>query len=126
VEFDSVIAHFPLKGRHSLGRKEWDGLALHSGYGFSTGGRQVELDSQVSASRVPSITGVEDDVLVPEDDVPVMLPSPSKSFLLHVKSALPDKENDLHAAASPGVSKAFVPPASFYGQKPKMKPDGPL
>ncbi|OAX36093.1 hypothetical protein K503DRAFT_721959 [Rhizopogon vinicolor AM-OR11-026] len=110
-----------------IGRKEWDGLALHNGYSFRAGGKEVELDSQISASRMPSITGVEDEVPGPEDDVPVMLSSPSKpSFLLHSKSTLPGKENDLHAVASSGTSKAFIPPASFYGQKPKKEPDGPL
>jgi len=76
---------------------------------------------------MPSITGVEDDVLALDDDLPAMLPSPSKpSFLLQSKTALHGKENDSHAAASPGASKEFVPPSSFYGQKPKKNPDGPL
>ncbi|KAG0704667.1 P-loop containing nucleoside triphosphate hydrolase protein [Suillus ampliporus] len=110
-----------------LGRKEWDGLALHNGYGFSAGGKQVELDSPVPASRMPSITGVEDEVPGPEEDSPVVLSSPSKpSFLLHAKGALLGKENDVHTAASPGASKAYVAPASFYGQKPNKKPNGPL
>lgn len=109
-----------------LGRKEWDGLALHSGYSFSAGGKQIELDSQVLASRMPSVTGVEDALPELEEDVPALPSSPSKpSFLLHVKGALPGKENDI-AVASPSASKAFVPPASFYGRKPDKKPDGPL
>jgi len=42
---------------------------------------------------MPSITGVEDDVLGPEEDMPVVLSSPSRpSFLLHLKSALPAKK----------------------------------
>lgn len=66
-------------------------------------------------------------MLAPDDDSPVMLPSPSKaSFLLQSKSALHGKENDSHAVASPGASKEFVPPSSFYGQKPKKNPDSPL
>ncbi|KAG2153895.1 P-loop containing nucleoside triphosphate hydrolase protein [Suillus clintonianus] len=109
-----------------LGRKEWDGLALHNGYSFSAGGKQIELDSQVPASRMPSITGVEDEVPGPEEDVQLVQSSPSKpSFLLHAKGALLGKENDI-ITASPGASKAFVPPASFYGQKPNKKPNDPL
>ncbi|KAG2128615.1 P-loop containing nucleoside triphosphate hydrolase protein [Suillus bovinus] len=111
-----------------LGRKEWDGLVLHSGYSFSAGGKQIELDSQVLASRMPSINGVEDAMPELEEDVSAVLapPSPSKpSFLLHVKGALPGKENNI-TVASPSASKAFVPPASFYGQRPNKKPDGPL
>ncbi|KAG1742218.1 P-loop containing nucleoside triphosphate hydrolase protein [Suillus lakei] len=104
-----------------LGRKEWDGLALHSGYSFSAGGKQVELDSQVPASQMPSITGVEDEVSAPEGDVPVVLSSPS--FLLYAKGA--GKGNDT-ATVSPGASRVFVPPASFYGQKPNKKPNEPL
>lgn len=111
-----------------LGRKEWDGLALYNGYSFSAGGKQIELDSQVPASRMPSITGVEDSEALPglEEDVPVALSSPSKpSFLLQAKIVLPGKENNI-TVASPGSSKAFVPPASFYGQKPIKKPNEPL
>ncbi|KAG2066561.1 hypothetical protein BDR04DRAFT_1106542 [Suillus decipiens] len=109
-----------------LGRKEWDGLPLHNGYSFSAGGKQIELDSQVPASRMPSITGVDDILPEPEEDSLVVLSSPHKpSFLLQAKSTLPGKENDI-TVVSPGTSKAFVPPASFYGQKPIKKPNEPL
>lgn len=75
---------------------------------------------------MPSVTGVEDALPELEEDVSAVLSSPSKpSFLLHVKGTLPGKENDI-TVASPSASKAFVPPASFYGQKPNTKPDGPL
>lgn len=123
-----MVAHLLLHGRRRLGRKEWDGLALYNGYSFSAGGKQIELDSQVPASRMPSITGVEDSEALPglEEDVPVALSSPSKpSFLLQAKIVLPGKENNI-TVASPGSSKAFVPPASFYGQKPIKKPNEPL
>ncbi|KAG2122511.1 hypothetical protein BD769DRAFT_1389602 [Suillus cothurnatus] len=63
-----------------LGRKEWDGFALYNGYNFSAGRKQAEFDSQVLASRMSSITGVE--------DVPV-LSSPSSlhfSFMRRVLS----------------------------------------
>jgi DNA repair and recombination protein RAD54B len=75
---------------------------------------------------MPSITGVEEALPGLEEDVPVVLSSPSKpSFLLQAKNVLPGKENDI-IVASPGGSKAFVPPASFYGQKPIKKPTEPL
>jgi DNA repair and recombination protein RAD54B len=75
---------------------------------------------------MPSITGVEDASPGPEEDVPVVLSSsPKPSFLLQAKSVLPGKENDI-TIASPGASKAFVPPASFYGQKSIKKPNAPL
>ncbi|KAH7920920.1 hypothetical protein BV22DRAFT_1020349 [Leucogyrophana mollusca] len=109
-----------------IGRREWDGLPLHNGYRFYAGGKEVELDSQVPPSRVPSITGTEacSDV---EEDISESTFSPSKqSFLLQVRTSLETKENESRNVASPALLKAFVPPASFYGSKPKPKPTGPL
>jgi hypothetical protein len=45
---------------------------------------KIRLDWQISASRIPR---AEDEVLDPQDDVPVKLPSLSKlSFLLYSQS----------------------------------------
>ena len=41
----------------SLGTKKWDGLPLYSGYCTFIGGREVELDCQISESELPTIVG---------------------------------------------------------------------
>ncbi|KAG2128475.1 hypothetical protein BD769DRAFT_1387513 [Suillus cothurnatus] len=67
-----------------LGRKEWDGFALYNGYNFSAGRKQAEFDSQVLASRMSSITGVE--------DVPVLsspLTNGMYTFSLFICTSLP-------------------------------------
>ncbi|KIK99085.1 hypothetical protein PAXRUDRAFT_823120 [Paxillus rubicundulus Ve08.2h10] len=102
-----------------IGRREWDGLPLYNGYRFHAGGKEVELDSPIQVSQLPSITGVEEEIADPGADGWEKSPSTTKAILQQPRSS---KEN-VPRATSP---KDFVPPASFYGQISKKKPNGPL
>lgn len=110
----------------SLGTKKWDGLPLYSGYSAFIGGREVELDSQISESELPTIVGSSIEASVePEFDSPSQTPA-RHSFLVKAK------EGSVDAGSSPSVNspaalKKFIPPTSFYGKAPaKPKPRGPL
>jgi hypothetical protein len=76
---------------------------------------KIRLDSQISASRIPR---VEDEVLDPQDDVPVKLPSLSKlSFLLHSQSApamrMKNQRSSPHVVSSFSLSPFFTTAYSF-------------
>ncbi|KAH7915224.1 P-loop containing nucleoside triphosphate hydrolase protein [Hygrophoropsis aurantiaca] len=111
-----------------LGRKGWDGLPLHNGCRFYAAGKEIEIDSQIPASQLPSITGTEECIEIEEYvDIPDGRFSPSKqSFLLQAINSPGTKENEAKVISSPGSKKSFVPPSSFYGQKLKKQPTGPL
>ncbi|KAI0940481.1 hypothetical protein AcW1_003665 [Taiwanofungus camphoratus] len=107
-----------------LGNKKWDGLPLYSGYSTCIGGREIELDSQISKFEFPTITGlsVEPD-LEAEPSSPLMPPEQS-SFLLQARHK--NDGNDAKDASTSSLRK-FIPPTSFYGQPPpKPKSRGPL
>ncbi|KAF9222619.1 hypothetical protein BS17DRAFT_802837 [Gyrodon lividus] len=102
-----------------MGRKEWDGLPLYNGYRFHAGGKEVELDSPIQATQLPSITGVEEEIIDPGAD---SWEKPPPTLNVTLPQARSSKEN-VPQATSP---KEFIPPASFYGQPPKKKSNGPL
>jgi DNA repair and recombination protein RAD54B len=105
---------------HRIGRKDWDGLPLQSGYCFYVGNKEISLDSPISSSKLPSITGVEEETKDPAD-VNWDRSPPTSPVVLQQKH-LSKKEN-IHQAQ---VSKSFVPPTSFYGQLPKKRLNDPL
>lgn len=110
----------------SLGTKKWDGLPLYSGYSAFIGGREVELDSQVSESDLPVIVGSSIEASVEtEFDSPPQTPV-RPSFLVQGNEESADKSNS-PPVNSPAALKKYVPPTSFYGSAPaKPKARGPL
>ncbi|KAH7888361.1 P-loop containing nucleoside triphosphate hydrolase protein [Phlebopus sp. FC_14] len=106
-----------------IGRKDWDGLPLHTGYSFHVGGKEVELDSRIQASQMPSITGVEEETMDADVDGPDQPTSPS-----HTSFLLQSRKENVSRAPIPTRSalKEFVPPTSFYGHTPKNNPNQPL
>ncbi|KAG8213764.1 P-loop containing nucleoside triphosphate hydrolase protein [Butyriboletus roseoflavus] len=103
-----------------IGRKDWDGLPLQSGYRFYAGNKEISLDSPISPSQLPSITGVEEEASDP-DDVSWDRSPPTPTIAAR-QDCSSKKENIFQAP----VPKNFVPPASFYGQLPKKGQNGPL
>ncbi|KAJ7188473.1 SNF2 family N-terminal domain-containing protein [Mycena filopes] len=90
-----------------MGTTAWKGDPLHGGYHIYIGGKEVELDCQVSLEDLPAVAGGHaDDKTAPAIQNPAVLTSDS--------------------LGSP--TKTFVAPTSFYGpQAPsKAKPKGPL
>ncbi|OBZ66115.1 DNA repair and recombination protein RAD54B [Grifola frondosa] len=116
-----------------VGTKKWDGLPLYSGYKIFISGREVELDSQISESEVPTITGTSAE---PEVDPEFGSPPPSQmtsSFLLQTRrdSAALDspslRENSSSAVNSPASVTKPISTSTFYGKPPPpKKPKGPL
>ncbi|KZT68291.1 hypothetical protein DAEQUDRAFT_692777 [Daedalea quercina L-15889] len=109
-----------------LGTKKWDGLPLYSGYSTFIGGREVELDSQISEAELPTIIGSSmEDSVDPELDSSPQTPA-RPSFLATARADSADT-NSSPAANSPAALKKFIPPTSFYGKAPaRPKPKGPL
>ncbi|EIW82890.1 hypothetical protein CONPUDRAFT_101343 [Coniophora puteana RWD-64-598 SS2] len=85
-----------------LGRKEWNGVPLYSGFMFRASGKEVELDAQVSSSQLPNISGVNEEA--EEDDVSAPACPP---YLLQVKQSLREVSS---SPPSAGASKPFVTP----------------
>lgn len=90
-----------------MGTTAWKGDPLHSGYKCYIGGKELELDCEVSASQLPDIIGPKGSAFEAVPPPPLLLP--------------PVATDDI---ASP--AKKFVAPISFYGAAPKSKPKGPL
>ncbi|KAF8557976.1 hypothetical protein OG21DRAFT_1494290 [Imleria badia] len=102
-----------------IGRKDWDGLPLQNGYRFYAGKKEISLDSPISPSQLPSVTGVEEETSDPEA-VSWDKSQPAAVVTLQ-QDHLSKKENIPQVT----VPKNFVASASFYGQ-PKKRPSGPL
>lgn len=81
-----------------MGSVAWSGQALHAGFNCYIGGKEVELDCQVSASQLPDNAGKE-------EIVPVL-------------STYPTDEST--------ATKKFAIPLPFYGALTKPKSRGPL
>jgi DNA repair and recombination protein RAD54B len=96
-----------------MGSTPWKGDSLHGGYRLYIGGKEVELDCQVTRDDLPSTLGGH-----PDDKIPV----PSAQTLGNAAETA-----DSIGSPTTG-SKTFVAPTSFYGpQAPsKAKPKGPL
>ncbi|KAJ6495564.1 SNF2 family N-terminal domain-containing protein [Mycena vitilis] len=93
-----------------MGTTPWKGDRLHGGYHVYIGGKEVELDCEVTLEDLPSVTGGHaDDKLAPAIQNPA------------------DTAQDSIGSPATG-SKTFVAPTSFYGpQAPsKVKPKGPV
>lgn len=93
--------------RPSMGTTAWKGDTLHGGYHLYIGGKEVELDCEVTLEDLPSVAGGHAD-----------------------ENPAPAGENSAGVSiGSPATGvKSFVAPTSFYGpQVPsKLKPKGPL
>jgi DNA repair and recombination protein RAD54B len=90
-----------------MGTTAWKGDILHGGYHLYIGGKEVELDCEVTLEDLPSVAGGHAD----EKPAPAVENSAGVSI----------------GSPATGV-KSFVAPTSFYGpQVPsKPKPKGPL
>ncbi|KAF8170206.1 SNF2 family N-terminal domain-containing protein [Mycena galopus ATCC 62051] len=91
-----------------MGTTAWKGDLLYGGYHVYIGGKEVELDCEVTLEDLPSVAGghgVDKPAAAVENSASVSIGSPSTA-----------------------VKSAFVAPTSFYGaQVPsKPKPKGPL
>ena len=114
-----------------LGTRKWDGLPLYSSYRAFVGNREVELDSEISPSQLPTIVGTSKELPIDPEygDPPSSQSRPS--FLLDVvRERRISQENagssSPAAVSSPASAKKFISPASFYGTAVKPKPKGPL
>lgn len=90
-----------------MGSAVWKGQALCSGFNTFIGGKEVELDAQVSASSLPDIKG---------------WPATDKDF-----KTTEDAPSIVTSVPEPEPIQRFVPPANFYAHlAPKPKTKGPL
>lgn len=126
--FLPLLALFPpLSAAYSFGTKKWDGLPLYSSYTMFLGGREVELDNQISEEEMPRIVGASNE---PAADLDFDVDGPPRpqpqSFLLQSRSGSSGND-DKGDTDSPASLKKFVSPTSFYGKAPaKPKQSGPL
>ena len=108
----------------SLGRKEWDGLSLHTGYFFRAGGREIELDASVTAADIPVITGVVEDEIEPDDTAGSLSPL-KRTLPSELRSTNFKKENETLTTVSAERPRGSIPPALFYASSKKVKHAGP-
>jgi len=87
-----------------MGSAPWKGDSLHSGSKLFIGGKEVELDTEISVSQLPDIEGIG--LGFPNDEV-------GDEFI---------SSNDFTKMET---KKTFVTPANFYGIV-KTKAKGPL
>ncbi|KAL6308182.1 SNF2 family N-terminal domain-containing protein [Sparassis latifolia] len=113
-----------------MGTRKWDGLPLYSTWKANIGGKEIELDIQISESEVPRVAGR---TAQPEPDIELSSSPPSSlrpSILLQARresESAPVKGESSSTPDSKGALKTYIPPTSFYGQAaPKQKPKGPL
>jgi len=103
-----------------MGSTAWKGQPLHSGYRCYIGGKEVELDSRVSASLLPTITGAPKDSdsrnSMSSPGLSLTSPHNNPAGMVHLRSIGSSVEN----------SKKFVAPTSFYGTPVNLRPKGPL
>jgi DNA repair and recombination protein RAD54B len=100
-----------------MGSAAWKGEPLYSGLNLLIGGKEVELDSKVEASQLPTLVGMSRDSMgVEMDGVGLYEPKPFSTSNIFLSPT---------PAISPEVAK-FVAPTSFYGTPNKPKPKGPL
>lgn len=90
----------------SMGSVGWKGDALIRGYHTYIAGKEVELDSQIKKSQLPTIAGLSIDDTPHSKDLPLPVPSDS-------------------SIATPPAAK-FIAPVSFYGTTVTRKSKGPL
>ncbi|EIW61952.1 uncharacterized protein TRAVEDRAFT_57102 [Trametes versicolor FP-101664 SS1] len=110
-----------------LGSKKWDGLPLYSGYNCFIGSREVELDSEISRSRLPTIVGSSKEPPVDPDFGETSSSQTGSSFLVEARRTSQEGANSSSPSVnSPASAKKFIPPSSFYGATTKPKPKGPL
>lgn len=102
---------------YSMGSTAWKGETLYSGLNLYIGGKELELDSKVEASKLPTLAGMSHDLMdVEVDSAGLNELNPS---ITSVAFRSPS------STVAPEVAK-FVAPASFYGTTIKPKPKGPL
>ncbi len=110
-----------------LGSKKWDGLPLYSGYHCFIGSREVELDSEISRSRLPTIVGSSKEPPVDPDFGETSSSQTGSSFLIEARRTSQEGASSSSPSVnSPASAKKFIPPSSFYGATTKAKPKGPL
>lgn len=107
----------------SLGRKPFENLRLTSGLKTFVGGLEIELDSRISQSEFPKITGK---ALGAEND------SESEIQLLEKTTNTRPHDNSKENGNSPiknstSSGMRFIPPTTFYAKSsPKPKPASAL
>ncbi|PCH43504.1 hypothetical protein WOLCODRAFT_164492 [Wolfiporia cocos MD-104 SS10] len=110
-----------------LGSKKWDGVPLFTGYKSFVGGKEIELDSEVSRAQLPTIVGTSDE---PDPELDYGSPPPPEvksSFLLQSRQRIVAEGEGSRTNDSPATLKKFISPSSFYGTAAtKPKPVGPL
>ncbi|KAF9007989.1 SNF2 family N-terminal domain-containing protein [Cyathus striatus] len=96
-----------------MGSIPWRGQLLRCGLQLNIGGKEVEIDREVSKSQIPLIATGESCTIVTTDIDNQVSNSVNNSVLTPDPSAKP-------------AEKTFIPPASFYAVHPKPKLKGPL
>ncbi|KAI0093328.1 SNF2 family N-terminal domain-containing protein [Irpex rosettiformis] len=118
-----------------LGKKKCDGTIVDVGYSTTIGNKEVEVDSRISKTEIPTLTGNSAEYENDEDfgDTPQTQPHAVdvNTKPLHVKgTALFRKDSrSTSVAVTPNSTstKKSVSASSFYAHAPpKPKPKGPL
>jgi hypothetical protein len=98
-----------------MGSAAWKGERLYAGYCFRIGDKEVELDSRVDSSHLPSSMETSQPTDIENGISQLTSPQSHPPGYMGV-------ENDTTLTMS---SVKFVAPASFYGTG-RSKPKGPL
>ena len=122
-----------MQDTHRIGTKRWDGVRISIGCTALIGNKEIEVDSQISSTDMPHITGTSTEY---ENDLEFGSPpqtqatrSASSPLVAHMKRETSPSKAHGHVPAEPSSStaKRYVPPTSFYAQPAqKPKPQGPL
>ena len=106
---------------------------LWSGRQLEMGGRVVELEGRINASKIPQISGTlpsdffGDDIQILECDTSIdegIFPEPSKKRAIRVQAS----GAGVHDVAPPSLpaTKRFVTPVNFYAKPSSSKSDDNL
>ncbi|KAH9853466.1 SNF2 family N-terminal domain-containing protein [Lenzites betulinus] len=110
-----------------LGTKKWDGLPLYASYRSFIGNRDVELDSEIARSELPTIVGTSAEPPVDPEFNEASSSQSKSSFLVHTRRTSQEGASASSPSVnSPASAKKFIAPSSFYGAAPKPKVKAPL
>jgi hypothetical protein len=141
------VANHTLIPRARFGTTKWKGDPLFSGYRIFTANKEIELDAEIPASKVPEISGseaFEDENLQDEGGWETAVTQNTRatparymschgyslySILAHREARLSISEvmrSPVVEANSASASKKFIPPSAFYGKSLERPKKGPL
>ncbi|KAI0700892.1 P-loop containing nucleoside triphosphate hydrolase protein [Cytidiella melzeri] len=116
-----------------MGKKRWDGAPIDVGYTVMIGNKEVEVDSQISRTDMPAVTGSsaeyenDQDHMDPPQTQPHAVATSSSTLRMKSTSHSTEDSRSTSFTATSSIAKKSVSATSFYAHaQPKPKPKGPL